>query len=302
MTTLPDEQEKLPNISIVICTYNRKNLLRMCLNSIYAQDYPESNFEVIVVDGGSTDGTKELCKEFPKIRFITESRFGLAYARNLGAELARGSIVAYTDDDCIVDKLWLRNLIAGFQFSENVMGAGGPVYPLHPEIIPEKILVKAALGLYDEGQEVKPIQGIITSNSAFKTEIFKFIRFDETLGVTRRGKLILCGEDTDFCQTLVASGYRLLYTPYAKVYHQIPQERIRVQYIVKRAMDSGVSRTRVFLKKKHSRIWAVRYSLGQLVQCSLKVLSNTSFTSCYNLIDCISALAVSSTGLDLVLL
>jgi glycosyltransferase involved in cell wall biosynthesis len=292
---------ELPFVSIVICTYNRKKLLKECLDSIFSIEYPRSCYEVIIVDGGSTDGTEELCKDFPEIRYTTESRFGLAYARNKGAELARGAIVAYTDDDCVVDKQWLRNLVSGFHTPEAVVGVGGPVYPLHPETIPKKILVKAALGLYDEGQEVKPIQGIITSNSAFKTEIFKFLKFDEKLGVTRRGKLILCGEDTDFCNTLVASGHRLLYTPYAKVYHQIPQERIRVQYIVRRAIDNGLSRTRFYFKNKHSRIWAVRYSLGQLVQCSSRILTDTSFTSCYNLIICVSALAISSTGLDEIL-
>lgn len=293
---------KKPLVSVVICTYNRKNLLRDCLNSVYVQDYPKSNFEVIVVDGGSTDGTKELCKKhLPRIKFVVESKLGLAGARNKGAELARGSIVAYTDDDCVIDKHWLKNLVSGFQVSESVVGVGGPVYPLNPEIIPKKILVKAALGLFDEGERVKPIQGILTSNSAFKREIFKTIKFDETPGATRRGKLLLCGEDTDFCQTLVDSGHKLLYTPYAKVYHQIREERIRVPYIVRHAIQNGISQTRIFLKRKQSRIWAVRYALGQLVQCSLKIPSNTSFTSCYNLIYWISTLFISSTCLDRIL-
>ena len=292
---------KMPFVSVVICTYNRKNMLKECLDSIDAQDYPKSNFEVIVIDGGSTDGTQELCKDFPKIRFITESRFGLAYARNKGAELARGPIVAYTDDDCIVDKQWLKNLVAGFQFSDPIVGVGGPVYPLNPKIIPKKILVKAALGIFDEGGLAMPVEGLNTSNSAFKREIFKTIKFDETLGTTRRGKLILCGEDTDFCQTLVDSGYKLLYTPYAKVYHQIGKERIRVPYIVKHAIHNGISQTRFYLKKKHSRIWAIRYALGQLVQNSLEIPSNTSFASCYKIICSISTLFVSFIGFDRIL-
>lgn len=292
---------KIPFVSVVVCTYNRKNLLKSCLNSIYAQDYPESSLEVMIVDGGSTDGTEELCKEFPQIQFITESRFGLAYARNKGAELARGFIVAYTDDDCIVDKLWLRNLIAGFQFSENVMGVGGPVYPLHPEIIPEKIHVKAALGLFDDGESTKLTEGIITSNSAFKKGIFKTIKFDETLGITRRGKLVLSDEDTDFCRKIVNSGYKLRYVPHAKVYHRIHKERIRIPYIVKHALHGGISKTRIFLNKKQSRIWAIRYAVGQLIQCILKIPSDTSFTSCYNLIYCTSALCISLTGLDRIL-
>ena len=295
---LTNKYPKIPFVSVVVCTYNRKNLLKSCLNSVYAQDYPKSNFEVIIVDGGSTDGTEELCKEFPQIQFITETRFGLAYARNKGAELARGFIVAYTDDDCIVDKQWLRNLVAGFQVSKNVMGVGGPVYPLHPEIIPEKIYVKAALGLFDDGESTKLTEGIITSNSAFKKEIFKTIKFDETLGITRRGKLILCGEDTDFCQTLIDSGYKLLYTPYAKVYHQIRKERIRVSYIVKHAVHNGIGQTRFYFKKKKSRIWAIRYAFGQLVQQFLATISDRSFTSCYNLIYLISTLFFCFSGFD----
>jgi glycosyltransferase involved in cell wall biosynthesis len=59
------------------------------LNSIFAVDYPKSRYEVITIDGGSKDGTKELCKEFRRIRFIIERKFGLAYAKNKGAELAR---------------------------------------------------------------------------------------------------------------------------------------------------------------------------------------------------------------------
>lgn len=291
----------IPFVSVVVCTYNRKNLLKFCLNSIYAQDYPKANFEVIIVDGGSTDGTAELCKEFPQIHFITESRFGLAYARNKGAELAQGSIVAYTDDDCIVDKYWLRNLIAGFQFSENVTGVGGPVYPLDPEIIPEKIRVKSALGLFDDGEKPKLTDGVITSNSAFKKEIFKTIKFDKRLGITRRGNLILSGEDVDFCQKLLDSGYKLSYTPHAKVYHRIPKGRIRVPYIVKHALHRGISKTRIYLNKKQSRVWAIRYAVGQLIQCILKMPSDTSFTSCYNLIYCTSTLCICFTGLDRIL-
>lgn len=292
------EMNEFPFVSVVVCTYNRKKLLKDCLRSIFSIEYPESRYEVIIVDGASTDGTEELCKEFSQIRFIVESKHGLAYARNKGAELARGSIVAYTDDDCIVDKHWLGQLVSGFQFSKSIAGVGGPVYPLHPEIIPKKILVKAALGLFDEGNKVKTTRGVLTSNCAFNKEIFKSIRFDETLGTTRRKKLILCGEDTDFCQSITSSGRRILYVPNAVVYHQIPKQRIRVPYIIRHAIHGGISQTRCFLKMKHSRIWAVRYSLGLLAQVSIETFKNTHFTSCYGLVYSMSTLAVSLTGLD----
>lgn len=276
--------------------------LRDCLNSIFRSEYPKSKYEVIIIDGGSKDGTQELCTEFPSITFITEKVHGLAFARNLGAKLAKGSIIVYTDDDCIVDKTWLKNLIAVFNNYKLIIGVGGPVYPLHPQSIPQKILVKAALGLMDEGKIDKPIDCIITSNAAFKREAFKIARFDETLGTTRKGKLILSGEDIDFCRTLVDSGYRLRYTPDARVYHQIPKKRISVSYIVKHALHSGLSRSAYYFKKKKSRIWSIRYAIGDLGHHILQLPFDTSFTSCYNIIISLSTLIVCSTGLDEVFL
>lgn len=294
-----------PFVSIVICTYNRKNLLKACLNSISAMDYPRSCYEIIIVDGGSNDGTQELCKEFLKIRFVMESRFGLAYARNKGAELARSDIVVYTDDDCVVDKQWLSSLVAGFRLSESIVGVGGPAYPLPAEMIPKKILVKPALGLYDEGDKVKLTQGLVGANFAFKREIVTITRFDETLGranATRNRRLILSGEDDDFCRTLIRSGHKLLYVPTARVYHQIPKDRIRVSYIVKHAVHNGISMTRVFEKEKNSRIWMIRFAVGGLVQSLLSIISDRSFTSCYRTISSISTLFVCLTRFDKILL
>lgn len=289
-----------PFVSVVICTYNRKRLLKMCLSSIYAQDYPESNFEVIVVDGGSTDDTKELCKEFPKIRFVIEKRSGLAYARNKSVELSRGSIVVYTDDDCVVARQWLENLVAGFHFSGSVVGVGGPVYSLDPEVIPQRILVQAALGLHSDGESVKVVRSLIGANFAFKREVFKITRFDEKFGranATKLGKLMLSGEDTEFCHSLTDSGYTLLYTPYAKVYHQIRKERLRVSYILRHAIYNGLSQAKGLLKR-YPRIVATRHAFSETGQFLLALKHDRSFTSCYNLVYSLTAFLTIITGLD----
>ncbi|MCW4048001.1 MAG: glycosyltransferase [Candidatus Bathyarchaeota archaeon] len=291
-----------PFVSIVICTYNRKRLLKKCLDSLFALKYPKTCYEIVIVDGGSTDGTHRLLQQFPEIRLIVEKRFGLAYARNKGAELSKGSIVAYTDDDCVVDQYWLNCLLSGFQYSSSIVGVGGPVLPVNSNLIPNKIFVKPALGLFDEGKEPKLVRGIITSNAAFKREIFNATRFDEALGTTRRGKLILCGEDVDFCETLIKSNYKLLYVPDAKVYHQLSKNRLRVAYIVKHAIHNGISVAKFFKKANSSRVWMIRLAVGRLFQSILSLFSDRSFTTCYSILASLSALFVCVTGLDKVLL
>lgn len=275
-------------------------MLKDCLNSIFALDYPKSKFEVIVVDGESTDGTMDLRNHFPKARFITESRQGLATARNMGARRARGSIIAYTDDDCIVDPQWLKSLVSGFHFSTSTIGVGGPVYPANPRIIPEKFLVKAALGLFDDGDHTKLAdRGIITSNCAFKREAFDVAKFDDRLGVTRRGRLLLSGEDVDFNQVLAKAGYHLLYAPHAKVYHQIAIQRLRATYIIRHALHNSISYARMQIKEwKESRIKATRYIVGRTAQALFSFLRKRTFTACYSLVLSMAAFLVCLTFLD----
>jgi glycosyltransferase involved in cell wall biosynthesis len=290
------EATDIPLVSIVICTYNRKQFLNDCLNSIFRMDYPNSKFEIIIVDGGSSDGTGELQSQFPTIRFVTEKQFGLAHARNLGAQLARGSIVAYTDDDCIVGKYWLKNLIQGFQCYSTVVGVGGPAIPNNSMGIPKKIFVKQALGFFDEGKETKFVNGIITSNSAFRKKIFDTIKFDETLAVTRRGKLILCGEDVDFCEAIAKSNYKLLYVPEAKVYHRTTLNRLKVSYIVRHALHRGISYAKSFRKAKNSRIWMIRFAIVRTVRSFFKIIDDKSFATCYEIIASMSTLFFCVTG------
>jgi glycosyltransferase involved in cell wall biosynthesis len=287
----------LPFVSIVVCTLNRKKLLQECLTSLYAMYYPRERYEIIVVDGGSTDGTEQIKKKFPDIRFVVEPRFGIAHARNRGAELAHGSIIAYTDDDCTVGPLWLKSLVDGFQESPTIMGVGGPVFPAFAKL-PKQLKVNPALGLFDEGQKPKYVFGIITSNSAFKREVFESTRFDEALGATRRGQMLLCGEDVDFCTNIVDSKFKLFYEPEAKVYHKVREDRIKVQYIVRHAVTNGVSVAKIWQKKRDSRVWMLRSSMIGLVRSVSSVLHDRSFGVIYQIIVYFSASFVSIVGVE----
>lgn len=112
-----------PKISVIVATYNRSEVLRKSLKGMRDQAYP-SDYEIIVVDDGSTDNTKEVLEEysekFQKVKFFSQENKGPAAARNLGIKKSKYPLVAVMDDDCIPDKNWLRKLVENYQSGENI--------------------------------------------------------------------------------------------------------------------------------------------------------------------------------------
>src|SRR5438552_9280156 len=114
-----------PRISVVVCSYNGSRTIRNCLAGLQKLEYP--NFEVIVVNDGSTDATAAIAREYG-FRLISTEQRGLSNARNTGIEAATGEIVAYIDDDAYPDPHWLTYLAATF-LSTTHAGVGGPNIP-----------------------------------------------------------------------------------------------------------------------------------------------------------------------------
>jgi len=261
-------QNEMPFVSVIVVTLNRRKHLEKCLISLLNLDYPASKFEVIVVDGGSKDGTKEMvCRDFPKVNLVIEKRKGITHARNTGWKHAKGTLVAYTDDDCIVDRYWLRNLVSGFTSTE-IKGVGGPVIYLNPGLNPQKFH-GTPVGPFHLGEKkrlLKNNENLITANLAIRSEVFSKLRFLESLVYND-------SEDAEFCRSLMEGGYKLLYVPNAKVYHNIDPKRLSIPYLLKRAFFSGVSYY-IMERKRNSRLPLIprylRYFLGGLVYFFLK--------------------------------
>lgn len=245
MNFLGAHDTALPFVSVVIITLNRRKLLVNCLNSLFDLNYPSSKFNVVIVDGGSNDGTKEtISKEYPKVNFILEKKKGMAYARNTGWKHAKGEIIAYTDDDCIVDSNWLRRLVSSLN-STDAVGAGGPVIYKHPYLIPH-IFNGTPVGPFDLGEKKRPLEineNLITANIAVRAEVFKKHQFFESLVYND-------SEDAEFCRSLMEAGYKLVYVPDAKVYHDIELTRITLVSLLRRAFFSGLSMYIVERKRK----------------------------------------------------
>src|SRR5579863_10079992 len=103
------------DISVILCTYNRCDDLTQALAGLAASRMPQSvDWEVLVVDNNSKDRTRSVVEEFssvyPRFRYLFEGQQGLSNARNAGIAAARGRVLAFTDDDVIIDPGWLLNL------------------------------------------------------------------------------------------------------------------------------------------------------------------------------------------------
>ena len=227
------DNTNLPFASVIVPTLNRKQLLGKCLKSLFRMDYPHSHFEVIVVDGGSTDGTMQMIhKDFPDVKFILETKKGRPVARNTGFKYAKGQIVAYTDDDCLVDKSWLKILVSSFD-SKEIGAVGGPLFLLHQSNSIRNRFKGTPMGDFYFGDEKLHGKELITANLAVRRDVFEKNQFDETL--------IYDLEDIDFCKSLISNGYDIIYHPYAIVYHNINPQRLTIISALRRAFPAGIS-------------------------------------------------------------
>ncbi len=115
-------------VSAVVAAFNAETTIRMCLNALCLQDFSIENYEVIVVDDGSTDDTGKIVRSFSlnkPIKYIRQERAGLAAARNKGVEAAEGSVVLFINPDCVAQIGWIREMTASLKSAgvEAVRGA-----------------------------------------------------------------------------------------------------------------------------------------------------------------------------------
>jgi GT2 family glycosyltransferase len=208
---LPDA----PRVSVVVCTYNGGRTLERCLDSLLDIDYPD--YEVIVVDDGSIDDTRDIVSRFPGIKTIHQANRGLGVARNVGLSVATGSIVAYTDSDCCADRDWLTQLVSQLGRSD-AAAVGGP--NLTPEDGWLAACVAASPGqpthVLVSDQVAEHIPGC---NMAFHREALAAINgFDPQFSKA--------GDDVDICWRLQQAGFWITFAPGALVWHHRRQNPI----------------------------------------------------------------------------
>jgi O-antigen biosynthesis protein len=204
---VPCAREILPSASVVVCTYNGGRTIRRTLEALSRLDYPD--FEIIVVNDGSSDDAATIAAEYP-VRLITTENRGLSSARNTGMAAATGEMIAYVDDDAYPDPHWLQYLAR--TLLDGHAGAGGP--NLH---VPEDGWVAACVNCAPGNPTHVLLSDTIAEhvpgcNMAYwKRALAAVGGFDEQFRIA--------GDDVDLCWRLQERGWTLGFAPAAQVWH-----------------------------------------------------------------------------------
>jgi len=287
-----------PQVSVVLCTRNRPEALKECIKSV-AHSIFDDEYEILVIDSSDISLSIKNVEECLKYgaRYIYMPKLGLSIARNEGIRESKGEFIAFTDDDCIVDKFWLERLIKNFGDSKVACCTGRTVtYCTDPLSLTFEKYYGFDRGptrrIFDNNELrlnftslVRAIPYItrrrittvapapfsigLGNNMAFRREIFNEVGyFDERLG---RGTPSEAGEEIDIFYRILKAGKTIIYDPRAIVFHkhrQTTREIIDAIY----SCGTGVA---AFLKKhmKAGDLRAFIYYVGRLINLSIASLS-----------------------------
>lgn len=233
-----------PEFSIVLCTRNRAELLSHALASLQAIDYPAQKVELVLVDNGSTDATREVAdssaKRFPfAVRYVHEPIPGLSVARNRGISEARGRFLLFTDDDQLVDRAILREFARVIdRYQARVIQGAIELEFTEPPPAWLRDPLDGYFGKTPAGGE-GPMEGdLYGGNMLLSRDLLESAKgFREDLG---KGKVGYC-EDTELSRRLRALGQLVYFAPGAVQKHVIGPDRMTPSFIRKTAFEKGLS-------------------------------------------------------------
>ena len=197
-------------VSIIIPTKNNGDILERCLSSIEELDYPKDKYEVIIVDGHSTDRTVEIAKKYG-CDIVYENVGTRGGACNVGVRNAEGDFIMFTDADCVVTKSWLNNLVKHFN-NEKIACVGGPNVTPEDDTNFAKCVGEVLLFLSKPGSRYGlDVDEVVETfhNSGCNVAYRK--KAIEDAGWFNE-KLVTC-EDEELDYRIKEKGYRILYTP-----------------------------------------------------------------------------------------
>lgn len=269
----------MSDFTVVIPTYNGEQRLPEVLQCLSQQTETEAiDWEVLVVDNNSQDGTVEIVQSFqatfPRpLRYLHEPRQGVVYARYAGVQAAQSDLIGFVDDDNFPDPHWIRN---AYQFAQAHPQAGCIASRIHgsfeaePPVHYQRILPFFALT--DRGNTplrysspkklLPPGAGLVIRRTAWIANVPAQPRLRG-----RIGQKMVTGEDIESIAHIQLAGWEIWYNPEMRMLHKIPTRRLQRSYIIPMFQGIGLSRyvTRMIGVPVWQRpVWLIAYALNDL--------------------------------------
>jgi cellulose synthase/poly-beta-1,6-N-acetylglucosamine synthase-like glycosyltransferase len=248
-------------VSVVVVARNEGHNIGSCIESILAQDYPRDKYEIVVVDGRSTDKTQEIVRRHP-VKLIIAEKAVIGHQRNTGVGNAQGGYVAFADADCVADRQWLGKLVEALERAdEHVVAVGGPNLVFRSDSGFAKVVgyvQETFLGSGGSAQgyairEAKYVKSLPNCNVLYVRDVLMTERYDDGIS---------CGDDCDLNHRLARKGYKFLYVPDAIVWHHRPTN---LASFVKKMFNYGEAMGRVTRKNRRIVRWYALAAGGMVV-------------------------------------
>ena len=294
---LMDDYKKSPSVTVIVPVRNGEQTIQPLLESLQKLDYDRNKVEVIVVDGNSTDKTREIVKEYP-VNLVVEKRNGLNIARNTGIKCSNGEIVAFTDSDCMVSQNWITKIVENFK-DPKVGCVGGSTKALDNDFVSQYadnsiVRLMPFFRKREELEKVKPFfRHPAGCNMAFRRKVAEEVGyFDENIQYGF--------DEVEFADRVCMAGYKMVLDPEVSVWHK---HRATLGDFMKQNFQygkgSGLVLKRNRLKDAVSR-WAFLGLMGFISW--LLIVGSLSFLTISSSSSIFQWLLFGFTGLPLIIL
>jgi glycosyltransferase involved in cell wall biosynthesis len=224
-------------ISVIVVTYNRKELLKKCLKSLLAQN-SDQPFEIIIVDNGSDDGTESCIHQLfgQRVHYIRYSeRQNISRCKETGIEAAAGEAIAFIDDDCLASSGWIAAIASELAKCDVV---GGPVLPATGTVLPSwwQDSLYWLIGINtDPGAAFFPLG----SNVAFRKNVLFAVQREEKISGNNKCYYPPYAEDNYRLKKALSLGFSMNIASTMSVLHYVPEDRLMMRYLLRRSLEEG---------------------------------------------------------------
>jgi len=292
------EDYKTPrSVTVVVPVRNRELTIQLLLDSLQKLDYDRNKVEVIVVDGNSTDKTREIVKKYP-VKLVVEKRKGLNLARNTGIKCAKGEIVAFTDSDCRVPPNWITKIVENFK-DPRVSCVGGSAKALDSDFISQYAdnSIVRLMPLFMKREELEKVKPFFRHpagcNMAFRRKVAEEVGyFDENIQYGF--------DEVEFADRICRAGYKMILDPDVLVWHK---HRSTFREFLKQNFQYGKG-SGLVLKRKRLKDAVSKWSfLGLMGFISwLAIVGSLTFLTFTSISSIFFWLLFGFTGLPLLIL